>query len=49
VASSEAWDVLHQALRPALHRSIRMAVENISDLPAFFVVADSLLPITIAK
>jgi hypothetical protein len=49
VASSEAQDVLHQAMRPALHRRIRMAIEITSDSPAFFVVADSLLPTNIAK
>jgi hypothetical protein len=49
VASSEAWDVLHWAMRPASHRRIRMEIEITSDLPTFFVVADSLLPTNIAK
>ena len=49
VASSEAWDVLHWEMRPALHRHIHMAIEITSNLPAFFVVADSLLPTNIAK
>jgi hypothetical protein len=49
LASSEALDVLHQAMRPASHRSIRMAIEIPSDSPAFFVVANSLLPTNIAK
>jgi hypothetical protein len=45
VAPSEALDVLYQAMRPASYRRIRMAIE----IPAFFVVADSLLPTNIAK
>jgi hypothetical protein len=49
VAPSEALVVLYQAMRPASYRHIRMAIEIASDLPAFFVVADLLLPITIAK
>jgi hypothetical protein len=42
VASSEAQDVLHQAMRPASHRRIRMTIKIASDLPAFSVVVDSL-------
>jgi len=49
VAPSEALEVLYQAMRPMLYRRIRMAIEIASDLPAFFVVIDLLLPITIAK
>jgi hypothetical protein len=49
VASIEARDMLHRAMLPASHRRIRMAIEIASDLPAFFVVADSLLPTNIAK
>jgi hypothetical protein len=49
VASIEALDVLHRAMRPTSHRRICMAIENTSDLAAFFVVADSLLPTNIAK
>jgi hypothetical protein len=49
VPSSEARDVLHQVMRPSLHRRIRIAIEITSNLPAFFVVADSLLPTNIAK
>jgi len=49
VAPSEALDVLYWVMRPALYRRIRMAIEIASDLPAFFVVTDLLLPITIAK
>ena len=49
VASSEALDVLHRAISPASYRRIRMAIEIASDSPAFFVVADSLLPTNIAK
>jgi hypothetical protein len=43
VASSEAQDVLHWAMRPTLHRHIRMAIEIASKSPEFFVVADLLL------
>jgi hypothetical protein len=49
VASSESLDVLHQAMRPASYRHIRMAIEIASNLPAFLVVADSLLLTAIAK
>jgi hypothetical protein len=44
VACIEARDVLHRAMCPTLHRPICMAIEIASDLPVFFVVADSLLP-----
>jgi hypothetical protein len=36
VASSEALDVLHRAMRPALYRRIRKKIEITRDLPAFF-------------
>jgi hypothetical protein len=49
VASSEALDVLHWAMRPALYRHTRMTIKIASDSPAFFVVVDLLLPTTIAK
>jgi hypothetical protein len=49
VASIEARDVLHWAMRPASHCHIRMAIEIASNSPAFFVVPDSLLPTNIAK
>ena len=50
VASIEARDVLYQAMLPASHRRIRMArIKIASGSPAFFVVADSLLPTIIAK
>jgi len=49
VAPSEALDVLYRAMRPASYRRIRMAIEIASNSPAFFVVADSLLPTNIAK
>jgi len=49
MAPSEALDVLYQAMRPASYRRIHMAIEIASDSPAFFVVSDLLLPITIAK
>ncbi len=49
VASSEAMDVLYRAMLPVSYRRICMAIEITSDSPAFFVVADSLLPTNIAK
>jgi hypothetical protein len=49
VASSEALDVLHRVMRPALYRCIAMAIEIAIDLPAFFVAVDLLSPTTIAK
>jgi hypothetical protein len=49
VASSEALDVLHRAIRPASYRRIRIAIKITSDLPAFFVIANSLLPTNISK
>jgi hypothetical protein len=49
VAPSEALDVLYRAMRPVLCRRIRMAIEIAIVSPAFFVVADLLLPISIAK
>jgi hypothetical protein len=49
VASSEALDVLHREMRPALYRCIAMAIEIAIDSPACFVAVDSLLPTTIAK
>ena len=47
VAQSEALDVLYRAMRPALYRRIRMAIEIACDSTAIFVVAVLLLPITI--
>jgi hypothetical protein len=41
VASSEAPDVIHQAMRPASYRLTCMAIKIASDSPAFFVVVDS--------
>jgi hypothetical protein len=49
VALSKALDVLYWAMRPASYCRIRMAIEIASNLHAFFVGADSLLPINIAK
>ena len=49
VAPSEALDVLYRSMLPASYRRIRMAIKIASYLPAFFVVADLFLPITIAK
>jgi len=48
VASSEALDVLHREMRPALYRCIAMAIEIVVDLPAFFVSSISLLATTIS-
>jgi hypothetical protein len=48
-ASSEALDVLHQAMGPASYHRIRRAIKITSNLPAFFVVVYMLLPTTIAK
>ena len=44
VASSEARDVLYWVMCPASYRYICMAIEITSELPAFFVIADLLLP-----
>jgi len=48
-ASSEALDMLHQAMHPTLYRYIAMAIEIAIDSPAFFVAVDSLSPTAIAK
>ena len=42
-------DVLYRAMRPVSYRRISMAFEVANDLPAFFVVANLLLPTNIAK
>ena len=50
MASSEAQgDVLYREMRPATYRCITMAIKIASNLPAFFVDVDLLLPTTIAK
>jgi hypothetical protein len=49
VAPSEALDVLYWAMCPTSYLHIRMAIEIASNSPAFFVVADSLLPTYISK
>jgi hypothetical protein len=49
VASSKAWDVLHCAMRPALYRRIRMAIEIAINLPAFLFSSISLLITTLAN
>ncbi len=49
VAPSEALDVLYRVMRPTSYPCIAMAIETASDLPTFYIVADSLLPPTIAK
>jgi len=38
VASSEALDVLHQAIHPSLYCLIHMATKIASDSPAFFII-----------
>jgi hypothetical protein len=43
MASSEAQDVLHRAMRPTSHRHICMAIEIASNSLEFLVVADLLL------
>ena len=48
LASSEALVVLHWAMRPASHRRIRMVVEIVVDMPAFFVTSILLLATTIS-
>jgi len=42
------WLVLHWAMRPALHRRIRMVVKIVIYLPALFVASISLLATTIS-
>jgi hypothetical protein len=49
VASSEALDVLHWAMRLATYRCIAMAIEIASNLSAFFVAVNSLFATTISK
>jgi hypothetical protein len=49
VASSEALDVLHRVICPVSYRRIRMAIKIASNSPAFFVIANSLLPTNKAK
>jgi hypothetical protein len=49
VASSEAPDVIHWAMRPASYHCIAMAIKIAIDSPAFFVAVELLLPTTIAK
>jgi hypothetical protein len=49
VASSEALDVLHRAMRLASYCCIAMAIKIAIDSSAFFVAVDSLLATTIAK
>jgi hypothetical protein len=43
VASSEARDVLHRAMRPALYHRIPMVIKITSTFPAFFVVVNSIV------
>jgi hypothetical protein len=49
VASHEATDALHRAMRIAPYHPGGMRIEIVINLPAFFVIVDLLLPITIAK
>jgi hypothetical protein len=46
VASREALDELHWAMRPASYCCITMAIKIVSDLPAIFVAVDPLSPTT---
>jgi hypothetical protein len=43
VASIEALDVLHQAMRPELHHRTHMVIEVTSDSPALVAIADYLI------
>jgi hypothetical protein len=45
-ASSEAWDVLHQAMHPALYRHICMVIKITSTFPAFLLSSIPLSPTT---
>jgi len=49
LASSEALDVLHRAMRPASYCCIAMAIKIVVDLPAFLSLPISLSPTTLAK
>jgi hypothetical protein len=49
MASSEAPDVIHWAMRPAPYHCIAMVIEIAIDSPAFFVAVDLLSPTIIAK
>jgi hypothetical protein len=40
VASSEAPDVIHRAMRPVSYHCIAMAIEIAIDSPAFFVAVN---------
>jgi hypothetical protein len=48
VAPSEALDVLHRSICPALYRRIPMAIKIVVDLPEFFVALISLMATTIS-
>jgi hypothetical protein len=43
VASHEATDVLHRAMRIAPYCPGGMAIKNVVDLPAFFKIVDSVV------
>jgi hypothetical protein len=43
MASHEATDVLHQAMRIAPYRPGGMAINIVVNLPAFFVIVDSVV------
>ena len=49
MAPSEALDVLYLAMCPTSYCCIAMAIKITSNLPAFFVVVNSLFPTNIAK
>jgi hypothetical protein len=46
VASSDALDVLHQAMCPASYRRIRMVIKFASNLPAFSIEVILTFPTT---
>ena len=48
LASIKALVVLHRAMHPASHHRIRMVIEIVVDLPAFFVASILLLATTIS-
>jgi hypothetical protein len=46
VASSEALDVLYQAMRSASYRRIRTAIKIVSNLPDFLLLPIRCCPLT---
>ena len=43
MASSEAWSVLHRAMRPTSYLHIAMVIETARDFPVFFVIVNSVV------